>query len=122
MTEGSISAEDARRALAASYPDFAYYGDHGQSLLIKGFEQGYLCGLAKGMLKVFAQCEIAVPEQVREQIMACEDIPTLEAWFHRALDAGSVEELFSPSHPLRAEQAQLAGGADGEPDLGERGA
>ena len=33
-----------------------------------------------------------------------------------------VEGQGSLSHPLRAQEAEVAGGADGEPDLGERGA
>ncbi|GHE80672.1 hypothetical protein GCM10018785_55900 [Streptomyces longispororuber] len=37
---------------------------------------------------------VTVPDDVRERVMGCSDLDTLDVWFSRALKAESAEELF----------------------------
>ncbi|MEO3875088.1 hypothetical protein ABGB18_40395 [Nonomuraea sp. B12E4] len=77
---------------------------------------------AESVVEILDARGITMSGEVRERILACRNSFMLDLWCQIAKRVPSALELFPPWHPLRAEKAEVAGGADGEPDLGERGA
>jgi hypothetical protein len=61
----------------------------------RSFAQGEAKGEARAVLRVLERRGISVSAEVRERILACPDVPTLEGWLDRALTAVRAEELFS---------------------------
>ncbi|TMR30875.1 hypothetical protein ETD85_27810 [Nonomuraea zeae] len=70
---------------------YPYQGEYAESLLAEGEARGE----AKGLLKILGVRGIAVPDEVRERIMACEDPAVVDGWLDRAFTVDSVEELFA---------------------------
>ena len=75
----------------------------GERLLIEGEVRGEARGEAKGeakgrahaVLGVLTARGIVVPDAIRARILACTDIPTLDAWIARAATASSATEVVS---------------------------
>lgn len=57
--------------------------------------EGRAEAVADAVLLVLTAREVVVPEKARQRIRACRDVPLLRAWLGRALNAGTVEELFA---------------------------
>ncbi|HYU33685.1 MAG TPA: hypothetical protein VEW48_16150, partial [Thermoanaerobaculia bacterium] len=86
-----IAEQDARGALSLAERQGLEVG------LIKGREEGLTKGreegLAKGLLAVLRARGIAVPDAVREHILAQKDAERLERWLEKAAVAASVAEV-----------------------------
>ncbi|MGW0477887.1 hypothetical protein [Nonomuraea sp. NPDC003214] len=93
---GSAQKEMERLMATETY---LYQGEYAQSLLAKGQERGKAEGKAEGearavLLSLKARA-IPVPDEARERISACTDIPTLETWIERAVIIDTIDELFA---------------------------
>jgi hypothetical protein len=88
---GTAQKEWERRMSMMTYP---YQGEYAESLLAEGETRGKAEGEARALLKVLEARGIAVSDQVREHVMACQDIAVLDAWLGRALVIESAERLF----------------------------
>ncbi|WP_156325348.1 hypothetical protein [Nonomuraea sp. SBT364] len=66
---------------------YLYQGEYARSLVAKGE--------AKALLLVLEAREIPVPEQARERISACTDIPMLQTWIKRAALIDTIDDLFA---------------------------
>jgi hypothetical protein len=60
----------------------------------QGEAEGRAEGEARMILNVLDSRGIAVPDRVRDQVLACTDIGALEAWGRKAAVARSIEEIF----------------------------
>ena len=60
----------------------------------EGRALGRALGEARMVLQVLDSRGITVPDRVRDQVLACSDISTLEAWGRKAAVAHSIEEVF----------------------------
>ncbi|HEU4577813.1 MAG TPA: Rpn family recombination-promoting nuclease/putative transposase [Polyangiaceae bacterium] len=59
----------------------------------RGFEKGEARGLAASVLRILERRGLALSEAQRQRVLGCQEIATLEAWFDRALEIASVDEL-----------------------------
>ncbi len=59
----------------------------------EGLAQGLAEGRAKAILRVLTARGVAVPTQVREQILGCSDLGVLERWLDRAVTATIAAEV-----------------------------
>ncbi|WP_049559063.1 hypothetical protein [Nonomuraea sp. SBT364] len=85
---GSAQKEMERLMATETY---LYQGEYAQSLLKRGrAEEG-----AKMVLLVLEARGIPVPEQARERISACTDVPTLQTWIKRAALIDTLDDLFA---------------------------
>jgi hypothetical protein len=66
-----------------------------------GLARGEAAGRAQMILQVLAARHIAVPSEIRDQVLACTDIAQLDAWGSIAATAQSVEEIFGTSGDAR---------------------
>ncbi|MCX3060352.1 hypothetical protein [Streptomyces beihaiensis] len=66
------------------------------------FEEAYLDGEAKGVLRILELRGLAVSDDVRERITSCADIALLDDWLDRAGTVERAEDLFSegPERPV----------------------
>ncbi|WP_171075063.1 hypothetical protein [Nonomuraea basaltis] len=85
--QGNALREWERRMAMKTYP---YQGDYSASLLAEGEARGE----AKSLLKILGVRGIAVSDEVRERVMACQDVATLDVWLDRAFAVESAEALF----------------------------
>jgi len=59
----------------------------------KGKAEGKAEGEAQAVLMILATRGLAISEPQREQILACQDLATLEQWLKKAITAASVAEI-----------------------------
>jgi hypothetical protein len=64
----------------------------------KGRAAGEAKGLAQGILLVLGARGIAVPDVIRDQVLACTDSAQLEAWSSKAVTAETVDEVFGKAN------------------------
>jgi predicted transposase YdaD len=76
--------------------DFArkYYGEGKVEGEAKGKAEGEAKGEARALLKIFARRGLQVTDTQRAQILATTDLPTLDRWIDRALDATVAADVF----------------------------
>jgi hypothetical protein len=82
------------RAVTATSPEAVvveYQSDFAKRYVEKGRAEGRAEGTARGVLAVLAARSVDVPAAFRELVLACTDLPTLDAWIARAVTATSVE-------------------------------
>jgi hypothetical protein len=94
--------EAARRALEAMMKGYEYQSDFAKKYVAQGLTQGRTEGLTEGfakgrteeaaraLLTVLRVRGIAVPDAVRERVLAQKDPELLERWLERAAVAASV--------------------------------
>lgn len=58
------------------------------------FDQGEARGEARAVLAVLDARGVAVPDEVREEIVGCTDLDQLDRWVRRAVTASTVHDLF----------------------------
>jgi hypothetical protein len=75
---------------------------YGEELIERGRQQGVAQGMAQGLaqgsirgraeyiLRTLAVRGVPVDEGARQRILSCTDLPTLDRWFDRALNATSL--------------------------------
>jgi predicted transposase/invertase (TIGR01784 family) len=59
----------------------------------RGRAEGEARGRASAVLAVLQARDVAVPTPVRERVLGCTDLPTLERWLARAATCESAEEI-----------------------------
>ena len=59
----------------------------------QGRAEGEAHGRADGVLRVLTARGIDVPPVVRERVLACTDIATLDAWLVRAVTANAASDV-----------------------------
>jgi hypothetical protein len=64
--------------------------------------RGEVRGKTKGILAVFKARGIAVSDAVRERILGCTDLPTLDVWIQRAAIASTAAAVVRAKPPPRA--------------------
>jgi hypothetical protein len=69
--------------------------------LARGEARGEAAGRAQMILQVLAARHIAVPTEIRDQVLACTDIGQLDAWGRKAAIARSAEEIFVAASDAR---------------------
>ena len=60
---------------------------------VEGRVEGRAEGLAEAVLRILSARGVAVGETLRQRIVGCTDVATLEQWLHRALTAKSASDL-----------------------------
>ena len=70
--------------------------------LERGREEGLARGRAESILRILSLRGIHVEEGVRQRILDCTDVDTLDSWFDRALQATTLSEVLdSGAHASR---------------------
>jgi hypothetical protein len=82
--------EAARRALEAMMKGYEYQSDFAKKYVAQGRTEGHAEGTARALLTVLRVRGIAVPDAVRERILAQKDPERLERWLEKAAVAASV--------------------------------
>ena len=98
--------ESARRALEAMMKGYEYQSDFAKKYVAEGLAEGLAKGRAEGraeeaarnLLTVLRARGIAVPDAVRERILAQKDPERLERWLERAAVAASVAAVIDESN------------------------
>jgi hypothetical protein len=67
-----------------------YRSDLFRGIFKKGQAEGKATGKAEGILAVLAAREVPVSDAIRERILSCSDIDTLDAWIRRAAVASTA--------------------------------
>jgi hypothetical protein len=52
-------------------------------------------GRAEGVLMIFRASGLTADDAIRESVLACRDLPTLERWLVRAATANSIDKVFA---------------------------
>jgi hypothetical protein len=60
---------------------------------IEGKIEGMAQEAAEAVLRVLATRKMAVPGEIRDRILACEDLALLRSWLDRAVVAASVDQI-----------------------------
>lgn len=60
----------------------------------RGVQQGEARGKATSVLSILAARGLAIPDEVRNRILSCDNVATLDAWLTRALTTSSADSLF----------------------------
>jgi len=82
--------EAARRALEAMMKGYEYQSDFAKKYVAQGRSEGNAEGTARALLTVLRVRGIAVPDAIRERILAQKDPERLERWLEKAAVAASV--------------------------------
>jgi hypothetical protein len=86
--------EAARRSLEAMMKGYEYQTDFAKKYVAQGrtegLEQGRAEGQAKALLTILRARGIAVPDDIRERILAQKEPERLERWLEKATVAASV--------------------------------
>ena len=85
-TVGSNYRSELLRAVAA---------EHEQVGEARGVARGKAMGEAQAVVKVLDARGVAVPEDIRDQILACTDVAQLDVWLQRSATATSAEAVVS---------------------------
>ncbi|HSF38499.1 MAG TPA: hypothetical protein VLT87_01825, partial [Thermoanaerobaculia bacterium] len=80
----------ARRALEAMMKGYEYQSDFAKKYVAQGRDEGRTEGTARALLTVLRARGIAVPDAVREHILAQKDPERLGRWLEKAAVATSV--------------------------------
>lgn len=59
----------------------------------KMFAEGVARGHAEYLLRVLTKRGIQVDDPARQRILKCKDLPTLDQWFDRALNATRLSDV-----------------------------
>jgi hypothetical protein len=60
----------------------------------RSFAQGEAKGEARAILRILERRGVSISAELRDRILGCSDLATLEGWLDKALTAASAEELF----------------------------
>jgi hypothetical protein len=84
----------ARRALEEMMESGNY--EIQSEFLRKYVAKGKANGKAEAVLLVLETRGLAIPDEVRQRVLASSDLAELERWLSRAVVAGSASEIFEP--------------------------
>jgi hypothetical protein len=90
----------APRARWEAYMSTAIGSEYRSELLREVDARGRALGEARGegraVLTVLDARGVPVPEAIREQILACTDLPQLDTWLRRAVTAATADDVIHP--------------------------
>ncbi len=93
------SMNDAtRRALEEGMKGYEYQNDFAKKYVAQGRTEGLTEGLARNLLTVLRVRGMAVPDAVRERILAQKDQERLERWLEKAVVASSVAAVLDETN------------------------
>jgi hypothetical protein len=92
---GNTPARDIWRKLMKNG---SYFPGRG-TIVEESFLQGKVETLVNSVLSVLRHRQIAVSDEVRERISACQDVDTLERWMDRAFSVTTADELIEEPSP-----------------------
>ena len=75
---------------------YEYQSDFARHYVAEGHEEGLVHGRAEFLLKAMELRGLAVPANVRTQVLETRDAALLEAWFERVFSASRWEEVLDP--------------------------
>ena len=75
--------------------DYNFTSDFARKYIAEGRDEGRVEGEAKSILTVLDARGVAVPDRVRDVIMACDDLDQLQKWLRRALEINEADELLA---------------------------
>ncbi|MFE9940096.1 hypothetical protein [Streptomyces hirsutus] len=61
----------------------------------EGFREGRAAGKAEQLLRLMERRGFSLTEETRQRITTCTDVPLLDLWFDRAIDATTLDEIFA---------------------------
>ncbi|MEY7980935.1 hypothetical protein AB8O53_32065 [Streptomyces pilosus] len=61
----------------------------------EGREEGRAAGKAEQLLRLMERRSFPVTEEIRQRVITCTDMPLLDLWFDRAIDATTLDEVFA---------------------------
>jgi hypothetical protein len=73
---------------------YVYQSDFAKKHVAQGYAEGYAKGIAQSVLIILEARGLAVPDAIRERILAEKDPVRLDRWLERAVVASSVDEVF----------------------------
>ncbi len=85
--------EAARRSLETMMKGYEYQSDFAKKYVAQGEARGEARGEAKALLVTLRARGFAVPDAVRERILAQTDQECLELWLQKAVVAASLAEV-----------------------------
>ncbi|HEX5750112.1 MAG TPA: Rpn family recombination-promoting nuclease/putative transposase [Archangium sp.] len=68
-------------------------GSWAEEMIEKGVQKGRAEGLSEAILRLLTARGVRVDETVRQRILTCTDIATLDRWFDRALNATTLSDV-----------------------------
>ena len=87
--------EAARRALETLMKGYEYQSDFARKYVAQGRAEGQAEGAARALLTVLRARGIAVPDSIRERILAEKDSERLERWLEKATGATSIAAVLA---------------------------
>ncbi len=61
----------------------------------EGREEGRVAGKAEQLLRLMERRGFSLTEETRQRVTTCSDMPLLDLWFDRAIDATTLDEIFA---------------------------
>ncbi|MFF0165530.1 RpnC/YadD family protein [Streptomyces prasinus] len=61
----------------------------------EGREEGRMAGMAERLLRLMERRGFPMTEETRQRVTTCTDMPLLDLWFDRAIDATALDEIFA---------------------------
>ncbi|MFJ7131460.1 hypothetical protein [Streptomyces fungicidicus] len=61
----------------------------------EGFREGRAAGKAEQLLRLMERRGFSPLEETRQRVTTCTDMPLLDLWFDRAIDATTLDEIFA---------------------------
>ncbi|BFO16354.1 hypothetical protein SHKM778_27420 [Streptomyces sp. KM77-8] len=61
----------------------------------EGREEGRVAGKAEQLLRLMERRGFPMTEETRQRVITCTDMPLLDLWFDRAIDATTLDEIFA---------------------------
>ncbi|MFD4609002.1 hypothetical protein ACFWOT_12990 [Streptomyces sp. NPDC058440] len=61
----------------------------------EGREEGRVAGKAEQLLRLMERRGFPMTEETRQRVTTCTDMPILDLWFDRAIDATTLDEVFA---------------------------
>ncbi|MGA5605007.1 hypothetical protein ACPCUF_28895 [Streptomyces griseoincarnatus] len=61
----------------------------------EGREEGRAAGKAEQLLRLMERRGFSLTEETRQRVTTCSDMPLLDLWFDRAIDATTLDEIFA---------------------------
>ncbi|MFI1420010.1 hypothetical protein ACH4VX_18880 [Streptomyces sp. NPDC020731] len=61
----------------------------------EGREEGRVTGTAELLLRLVERRGFSMTEETRQRVTTCTDMPLLDLWFDRAIDATTLDEIFA---------------------------
>ncbi|MFG2511273.1 hypothetical protein [Streptomyces sp. NPDC048584] len=61
----------------------------------EGRQEGRVAGKAEQLLRLMERRGFSLTDEIRQRVITCADMPLLDLWFDRAIDATALDEIFA---------------------------